>query len=89
MTVKYLFCAAILVTLIPAFQLITAAKVHGAASECPALAQSTGPTVTADSVAGGDFTDMVPEAVIEPLRARIRELGGDGTGKVKIVSLRD
>ena len=49
MTVKYLFCAAILVTLIPAFQLITAAKVHGAASECPALAQSTGPTVTADS----------------------------------------
>ena len=39
--------------------------------------------------AGGDVSDMVPARVLEPLYKRIRELGGDGTGKVKIVSLRD
>lgn len=39
--------------------------------------------------AGGDVSDMVPPQVLEPLYRRIRELGGDGIGKVKIVSLRD
>ncbi|UCC89793.1 MAG: pantetheine-phosphate adenylyltransferase [Anaerolineales bacterium] len=39
--------------------------------------------------AGGDTTSLVPPHVTEVLHAKIRELGGDGDSKVKLVSLRD
>jgi pantetheine-phosphate adenylyltransferase len=39
--------------------------------------------------AGGDTTDLVPSHVREALGTKIRELGGDGDSKVKLVSLRD
>jgi pantetheine-phosphate adenylyltransferase len=39
--------------------------------------------------AGGDVTELVPPYVAEALRSKIRELGGDDGGKVKLVSLRD
>ena len=39
--------------------------------------------------AGGDVSELVPPHVAEALQAKIRELGGDGGAKVKLVSLRD
>ncbi len=39
--------------------------------------------------AGGDVTALVPSHVTQALRTKIRELGGDGDNKVKLVSLRD
>ena len=39
--------------------------------------------------AGGDVSELVPAHVAEALGAKIRELGGDDDGKVKLVSLRD
>ena len=39
--------------------------------------------------AGGDVTELVPSHVAQALKAKIRELGGDGDDKVKLVSLRD
>jgi pantetheine-phosphate adenylyltransferase len=39
--------------------------------------------------AGGDIALLVPTHVIQALRTKIRELGGDGANKVKLVSLRD
>lgn len=39
--------------------------------------------------AGGDVAELVPPHVAEALEAKIRELGGDDDGKVKLVSLRD
>jgi pantetheine-phosphate adenylyltransferase len=39
--------------------------------------------------AGGDVTDLVPGSVIGLLHVKMRELGGDGGGKVKTVSVRD
>jgi len=39
--------------------------------------------------AGGDVVDLVPPHVLEALRSKIHELGGDDGGKVKLVSLRD
>jgi pantetheine-phosphate adenylyltransferase len=41
------------------------------------------------ALAGGDTTDLVPPHVIKALHAKMRELGGDGDNKVKLVSLRD
>jgi pantetheine-phosphate adenylyltransferase len=39
--------------------------------------------------AGGDIASLVPTHVIQALRTKIRELGGDGANKVELVSLRD
>ena len=39
--------------------------------------------------AGGDVSDLVPPHVLDALQSKIRELGGDDGGKVKLVSLRD
>lgn len=39
--------------------------------------------------AGGDVTELVPTHVVQALRTKVRELGGDGDSKVKLVSLRD
>ena len=39
--------------------------------------------------AGGDITELVPPHVVEALHTKVRELGGDDDGKVKLVSLRD
>jgi pantetheine-phosphate adenylyltransferase len=39
--------------------------------------------------AGGDITELVPPHVVDALRTKIRELGGDDDNKVKLVSLRD
>jgi pantetheine-phosphate adenylyltransferase len=41
------------------------------------------------ALAGGDTTALVPPHVIKALHAKMRELGGDGDNKVKLVSLRD
>ncbi len=39
--------------------------------------------------AGGDITELVPSQVAAVMHAKIRELGRDDDGKVKLVSLRD
>jgi pantetheine-phosphate adenylyltransferase len=39
--------------------------------------------------AGGDISELVPPHVVEALHTKVRELGGDDDGKVKLVSLRD
>lgn len=39
--------------------------------------------------AGGDVADMVSPHVLDALHSKVRELGGDDGGKVKLVSLRD
>jgi len=39
--------------------------------------------------AGGDITALVPSHVVQALHTKIRELGGDGGSKVRLVSLRD
>jgi pantetheine-phosphate adenylyltransferase len=39
--------------------------------------------------AGGDISELVPPHVVKALRTKVRELGGDDDGKVKLVSLRD
>jgi len=39
--------------------------------------------------AGGDVSELVPSHVAEALRSKIRALGKDDDGKVKLVSLRD
>jgi pantetheine-phosphate adenylyltransferase len=41
------------------------------------------------ALAGGDVSALVSPHVVEALRAKIRELGGDDDNKVKLVSLRD
>lgn len=39
--------------------------------------------------AGGDTSELVPPHVVEALRVKMHELGGDHDNKVKLVSLRD